>query len=591
MKLNGIIKALCCAALASAPGMAMAQQDSSAVKKYFDAKDYLLQDRYVPEGIKFDRKAKGRNFSIGGFVGMSKLQGAGSVSPVLNEFGIFTVKDVGSFNSFRLSLTGGKNIALGRMGAELDHIFRITDYLRGWDVDRNFYIETVWGAGTYGVIPKDEKMKFAWGLHGGLILTRRLSSKLDFYIEPRLNVYSDMIDGHDIPRNYDIGFQAMAGLRYRLTPYKYTQYPNMDLLDNFFYEMYAGTSGDFNSRVWDYMGMKTLGPTAGIAIGKWVYPLGIKGTLYGGWRYTPNDRRMAISEEPYLGLRLEGMVNLNTFFLREITDPRFELNLTGGYQIGYLAHKGTGVYKKKIKLYHGPTLALQALYFVRPDLGLFVQARWGEEKYNQDMMDNSIEKRVMRNLGLELGVQYRRRYETIEKKKSRYAFSPYNFVSAQIGTNFPLHTAGVTKGVFLNELGQQFSISYGRRYSRVAAVRGTLEAGRYGYDNEKGTYPLTLAGDFMIDALSLAGGYNPERLVGVMPFLGLVFTHNELCEENNFGVQGGVNLQFRVNDEWCILGEGGLRLYKGQITPSSRVYTTARFSFVPNISVGAAYRF
>lgn len=60
----------------------------------------------MPEGIKFDRKAKGRNFSIGGFVGMSKLQGAGSVSPVLNEFGIFTVKDVSSFNSFRLSLTG-----------------------------------------------------------------------------------------------------------------------------------------------------------------------------------------------------------------------------------------------------------------------------------------------------------------------------------------------------------------------------------------------------------------------------------------------------------------------------------------------------
>ena len=343
--------------------------------------------------------------------------------------------------------------------------------------------------------------------------------------------------------------------------------------------------------MWEKLGLKTLGPSAGIAIGKWVYPLGIKGTLYGGWRYTPNDRREAISEEPYLGLRLEGMVNLNTFFLREITDPRFELNLTGGYQIGYLAHKGTGVYKKKIKLYHGPTLALQALYFVRPDLGLFAQARWGEEKYNQDMMDNSIEKRVMRNLGLELGVQYRRRYETIEKKQSRFAFSPYNFVSAQIGTNFPLHTHGVTKGVFLNELGQQFSISYGRRYSRVAAVRGTLEAGRYEYDNEKGTYPLTLAGDIMIDALSLAGRYNPERLVGVMPFLGLVFTHNELCEENNFGVQGGVNLQFRVNDEWCILGEGGLRLYKGQITPSSRVYTTARFSFVPNISVGAAYRF
>lgn len=582
---------LYCLVIFAIPEMAMAQQDSSKVKKYFDAKDYLLQDRYIPEGKKLDKNAKGRNFSIGGFVGLSKLQGAASVSPVLNEFGVFTIKDVNSFNSFRLSLTGGKNVAYGRMGIEIDHLFRITDYIKGWNLDRNFYLETVCGAGIYGVKAKHEKMNFAWGLHGGVIMTRRLSSKMDLYIEPRLNVFSDGIDAHDIPRNYDIGFQAMAGLRYRLTPYKYTQYPNMDILDNIFYEMYAGASGDFSSRVWNYMGMRTIGPTAGLAIGKWMYPIGIKGTFYGGWRYTPNDRMAATSEEPYLGLRIEGMINLNTFFLRNVIDPKFEINLTGGYQIGGLTHKGTGVYKKKVKVYHGPTVALQAVYFVRPDLGLLAQVRWAEDKYNQDMTDNTIEKRIMKNVGVEIGVQYRRRYEEIEKKQSKFSFKPYNFVSAQIGTNFPLHTSNVTKGVFLNELGQQLSISYGRRYSRIAAVRGTLEAGRYVFDEDNGTYPFTMAADIMIDALSLVGGYNPERLVNVLPFVGLIYTHNELGDENNFGIHTGIDLQFRINDEWSIIGEGALRMYKGQITPSSRVYTDARFSFVPNISIGAAYKF
>lgn len=591
MKEKKLFYVICCVLSLCLPEIASAQQDSSKVKDYFDAKDYLLQDRYIPEGRTVDKTAKGRNFSIGGFVGLSKLQGAGSVSPVLNEFGVYTVKDVSSFNSFRLSLTGGKNIAYGRLGMEIDHLFRITDYIKGWNPDRNFYLETVWGAGIYGVKAKNEKIGFAWGLHGGLVLTRRLSSNIDFYIEPRLNVFSDGIDAHDIPRNYDIGFQAMAGFRYRFTPYKYTQYPNMDLLDNLFYEIYAGASGDFSSRVWDYMGMKTTGPTAGLSIGKWMYPIGIKGTFYGGWRYTPNDRMLATSEEPYLGLRLEGMINLNTFFLKNITDPRFELNILGGYQIGGLAHKGTGVYKKKVKIYHGPTVALQALYFVKPDLGLFAQARWAEDKYNQDMADHSIEKRMIRNIGLEIGVQYRRRYEEIEKKQSNFSFKPYSFVSVKIGTNFPLHTANVGKGVFLNELGQQFSISYGRRYSRIAAVRGTLEAGRYGYEKEKGTYPLTVAADLMIDALSMAGGYNPERLVNALPFIGLLYTHNELGDENNFGIHAGVDLQFRINDEWSIVGEGALRMYKGQITPSSRIYTDARFSFVPNISIGAVYKF
>ena len=72
---------LYCLVIFAIPEMAMAQQDSSKVKKYFDAKDYLLQDRYIPEGKKLDKNAKGRNFSIGGFVGLSKLQGAASVSP------------------------------------------------------------------------------------------------------------------------------------------------------------------------------------------------------------------------------------------------------------------------------------------------------------------------------------------------------------------------------------------------------------------------------------------------------------------------------------------------------------------------------
>lgn len=591
MKLNGFVNAICCMAMGAMPGMMMAQQDSTAVNKYFNAKDYLLQDRYVPEGRKLDRNAKGRNFSVGGFVGMSKLQGGGSVSPVLNEIGIFTVKDVSSFHSFRLSLTAGKNIAFERAGVEMDHIFKITDYLKGWHPDRNFYIETVWGLGGYGIKTSTDKKSLAWGVHGGLIMTRRLNSRLDLYMEPRLNLFSDQIDGYEIARKYDIGFQALAGLRYRLTPYKYNQYPNEDCLDNIFYEVYAGASGDFSKRVWDFMGMKTIGPTAGFAVGKWVYPIGIKGTFYGGFRYTPNAQKVANSEEPYIGGRLEAMVNLNTFFLRDITDPKVEINVLGGYQMGVLAHKGAGVYRGKIQLYHGPTVGLQTLYFLRPDMGVFALARWSEEKYTQDMVDNTLENRLIKNLGIEFGVQFRRRYETIEKIHRKYAFKPYNFVTAMVGTNFPLHTSNLTKGVILNELGQVFSMSYGRRYSRTAAIRAGIEAGRYRYDNGFSTFPISLSADIMIDAVSLVGGYNPERLIGVMPYAGVIYTHNETCEEDNFGVQGGVNMQFRINDEWSITGEGGLRMYKGQITESSKVFTSRRFSFVPNFSMGAAYKF
>lgn len=587
MKQNKFIFALCCLAMTGIQGTAMVQQDSSAVNRnVFDAKDYLLQKRYVPQPRYIDKKAKGRNFSIGVNGGVSKLQGQGSWLPIMGEFGVSLTKDANGFNSYRIAVMGGMNEMQKKIGLEVDHIFRIGDYLTGWDANRNFYIETVMGIGFYGTRPNSGNTDFSAGLHGGLILTRRLGRNWEIYLEPRLNLFTDGIDAREASRKYDIGLQALAGLKYRLTGYDFSTIGNKDIMDNMFYEIYAGAQGDFSDRVWSYMKMKALGPTAGVAVGKWAYPLGIKASLFGGWGYTPNDRRNAVSEEPYVGVRMEGMINLIPYN----DNSTFELNLSGGYDFGFLAHKGN-LYRKKLRMFHGPTAALQALYFVRPDLGVFVQARWSQNKYSQSFVDGSVENRFMKNVGLEFGVQYRRRYEKVEEMRKKHVFSPYNFVSVQLGTNFPLHTAGVTKNIFLKELGQQFSISYGRRYSRIAALRGTLEAARYGYGKDKGTYPLTIGADLMVDALAVIGGYNDERTVNLYPFAGLLYTHNELGDENNFGIHGGADLAFRIDDKWGVYLEGAVRMYKGQITPSSRVYTSARVSFVPNMSIGVNYKF
>lgn len=591
MKQNKLILALCCMAMAGIQGTAMAQKDSSAVNKnVFNAKDYLLQKRYVPQPRYTDKKAKGRNFSFGVNGGVSKLQGQGSWLPMMGEFGVSVTKDANGFNSYRMAVMGGMNELQKKFGLEVDHIFRIEDYLTGWNTDRNFYIETVMGIGFYGTRPNSGNTDFSAGLHGGLILTRRLGRNWEMYLEPRLNLFTDGIDATEAARKYDIGFQALAGLKYRLTGYDFNTIRNKDFMDNMFYEIYAGTQGDFSNRVWSYMKMKALGPTAGVAVGKWAYPLGIKASLFGGWGYTPNDRRSAVSEEPYVGVRMEGMINLNSFFFNYDENPDFELNLSGGYDFGFLAHKGS-LYRKKLRVFHGPTAALQALYFVRPELGVFAQARWSQNKYSQSFVDGSIENRFMKNVGLELGVQYRRRNDKVEEMRRKHIFKPYSFVSAQVGTNFPFHTAGVTKQILLSELGQQFSISYGRRYSRIAAVRGTLEAARYGYNKDKGTYPLTIGADLMVDALAVIGGYNDERTVNIYPFTGLLYTHNELGDENNFGIHGGADLMFRIDEKWGIYLEGAVRMYKGQITPSSRVYTSAGVSFVPNMSIGINYKF
>ena len=71
MKLSKFIYTLCWMSMAAVPVMAQQQDSTSMKNKYFNAKDYLLQDRYIPGGKPFDRKAKGKNLSIGVYGGVS----------------------------------------------------------------------------------------------------------------------------------------------------------------------------------------------------------------------------------------------------------------------------------------------------------------------------------------------------------------------------------------------------------------------------------------------------------------------------------------------------------------------------------------
>lgn len=578
-KLNKLYYTICYIAIASIPVAAIAQNDSTKTNRdKIDVKEYILQKRYIPEGRNVVRNNGIKNYSIGLFGGIGKILNKDAQMPMTKEFGISLTKDVNSFNSYRISFMGGANNLVTKFGAEIDHIFNIQDYITGWNGNRVYSIQTVWGLGVYGAKPDNGKTELAGGAHGGFIYTRRLGKHLDIYLEPRLNLYSDMIDARYSERRYDVSAQALFGFKYR-----FHELPYANFKDNAFYEIYAGVNGDFSDRTWNSQKMRTLGPNAGISLGRWFYPIGIKATGFAGFRNVPGPNLKGSSEEPYAGVRLEGMVNLNTLFAGPKEDMKFEVNVTGGYEAGLLAHKGTGVYSKKIMLFKGPTASLQALYFVRPELGIFAQARWSKNIYTQNYTDGSAEERFMRNMGIELGVQYRRRYSKVQELKNKYAFEPYNFVFAQLGTNFPLHTSKISSGDF----GQQYAIGVGRRYSKIAAVRGTIEAARFG----TGAYPFTISGDLMIDALTAMGGYNPERTVSVLPFAGILYSHNEAADKNNFGINGGADLMFKISDLWNIYAEGAVRMYKGKIAKNARVYSRAGFSFVPNASIGVMYKF
>ena len=70
-----------------------------------------------------------------------------------------------------------------------------------------------------------------------------------------------------------------------------------------------------------------------------------------------------------------------------------------------------------------------------------------------------------------------------------------------------------------------------------------------------------------------------------------IYTHHEMEDKNYFGIQGGLQQSFKLNDRWNIFAEEYLRGYNGKITPSARTYTSGEYTFVLGASIGTSYRF
>lgn len=567
-----------------------AQETDSVGNTYFNAMEYVQQPRYIPEGRPVKSDASGHNWTLGLLGGSGKFVGSASEQPTVTEFGLSVQKEVNSFNSYRLSFLGGVNDVQKRAAVEIDHIFNIQDYLLGYHTNAVFNVSTVVGLGAYMVYPKDGGRKFAGGLHGGLRVSRMFTQNLEVYVEPKVHLFTDDIEAVESPRRYNFGTELTAGLTYHFTGIPIRRYPNLDPCDQLFYELYAGAQGDFSNRVTEHLSSSECwGPTAGLAVGKWWMPIGLRASAFSGFHFVPNDVCSATSEEPYAGLRLEGMLNLNTFFYPKNREPKLEVNAMAGYELGVVAHRATTAYSKKVRPFHGPTVAGQLLYAVNDRWGVFAQARWSWNHYEQPFVDGSIEKRTMNNFGLEFGVQYRRRSRKMNLDD--YKFEPYNFVMAGLGGNFPVRFASVDFDKPSSYIGQQYTISLGRRFTPYSSARISLMAGRYAYGKDQGTYPLSISADWMLDMFTAVAGYDADRTFNVAPFIGVVYTHHETADKNLLGGEIGLNELFRLSNHWGIYLEQTAQMYSGRITESARTFWKNRFSMVLNASVGVTYRF
>ncbi len=589
MKPKYIIPVLCACICALQPEDSHAQAvklRKDSTERYFNALDYTLQKRYIPQGKKVGNDMPGKNFSLSAGAGIQKLRGAGAGLPLYYNGSISLSKDFTPFNTYRVTLLGGFNDEFKQGGIEIDHLFNLSDYIGGYRSGAHMNLYTVLGIGGYASKRDGKDAKISGSLHAGLQATYHLSKNWDWFVEPKMYLYTDGIDGYTCNKRYDLAYGVVTGITYRFTDLP-VKPKSEDAGDNLFIEAGIGTQADFVKNVRENLpGLQMLGPAASLSLGKWFMPLGIRGTIFGGFHYTFNPEQNK-SEEVYAGGRIEAMVNLNTLFKPTLTDPKLEVNLSAGYELGALGHR-SAMYSKKIRMFHSPTAAAQLVYFVNEQIGVFGEARYSRSQYTQPYKSGITQDRHMQNLGVMFGVQYRRRKADFDSRRG--VFKPYNFVYASVGGNFPMRTTNIKGQSFFSLVGQQATIGYGRKYTPISAVRAYMEVGRYPYIGG-GTYPFSIGADYMLDVTNLIGNYNESRIFTLNAFAGIAYTHHELLKNNYFGFEAGLQESFRISDEWSIFLEECARGYKGKITPSARVYTSKKLSGVLSGSIGVSYRF
>lgn len=588
MKLNYIISALCaCVCGVAVPVKGMAQEvkteQGDSAKVFFNALDYTLQKRYIPKGREISPGDPGKNVFVSAAVGGLQL-GGGLDMMYLGGFSIG--KEVSPFNAYRATFLGGKNNMLKMAGVEVDHLFNLSDYLGGYRKGAHVNLLTVVGVGAYASQRSGGEKNVSASLHGGLQLRYHLGSHWDWFVEPKLYLFTDKIDGVQCNERYDLAYGITGGLTYRFTGLP-VQAKSEDAGDNLFLEAAMGLQGDYSSHVRNLLGkVRPLGPTASLSLGKWFMPLGVRATAFGGLHFTDNPEGLK-SKELYAGGRVEALLNLNTLLKPSVTDPRVELNLAAGYELGAVAHRSPQ-YAKKFRWTSGPTGAVQLVYFVTEQIGVFGEGRYSLSNYTQPYENGEVYDRRMHNLSAVFGVQYRRRKARFDEKRG--LFEPYNFVYASLGSNFPVRTSGISLKKWRNWAGQQASLGIGRQYSAFSGVRASIEVGRWA-DPKLVAYPLTLSADYLLNITNMIGNYNPDRIFDLNAFVGVAYTHHDLEKKHYGALEGGLLQEFKISDSWSIYAEEYARMYKGRITPSARVFTSNEVSLLLGGNLGLKYRF
>lgn len=580
---KGAVRCACllmvlCAWSASAQTQEAANNDTTQ----FNGLNYMLQRPARNE--RFARKKFGDHLFFTGEAGVTAVRSAGTLfsTPGLGLRSGLTVGDwFTPVHGVRLGLNAGLHNGLGEVnpyfaGLSADYLMNLSALLHKDNASRIFELIGVTG-GEYQLLYRRGNWTHGGGFRLGMQTRFNFSPLTFFYLEPRVGIYTDGIDGISTWMRYDWEASLMAGLGYRLLSAPVRRHESFwGANQGLFFSLGGGVSSTLTSSLNPLL---DSGYTAMVSIGEQFTPvssLRLSGTV----RYLKTDRN---THKASVGAQLDYLFNMHALFGGYNPGRVFEMSglLGAGYHKVAVDEKLQSRWSVGAGLHGEFRLSGNLGLFIEPRVDVFANGAWGDHLSAVDPLAS-----------VWAGLTYRPVSPAINR--STIEQDPFD-LPRSIGDLY-LTIGGGFASVLntsisdpLPNKGYRLFGGIGTWWNPVSGVR--LLANFSSLDARFTTHHTWAVGgqlDYLFNLTNLFYGYDRSRLFSLSGVAGL--NYDFVSSEGYFqhSVGAGVGLQglFRLNDMFGLFIEP--RLIVGQDNRWEQQLISS-IDVVPTITAGLTY--
>lgn len=432
----------------------------------------------------------------------------------------------------------------------VDYLLNLHNAFGGYNPERNFWLNAVAGL-SVNATSGNEGHHTTLGFGGGLQANVDLGKGVNFFLEPRVDIYgNDYATYFSTTKKYDIYMSMLAGLAFRqgldtqLQREKNADFEKGDFWSNWGFEAGYGALMPMSSP--SFNNMKGL-VSSKLFLGayKWITPTS------GARFWTETGQVNSISDQNYfmLNFGLDYMWNITNTFHGYDPNRKAEIISTLGVNRSKL-NRNRGAF-------WGLNASLKGVWHVSDMFNLFLEPQI--RIYGNDYVDEVtpvLNKDMLTSVLLGLG--YRLNNVSQQTLESEEYYADNSFLNDMFFAVYGGPSWAVTSFSNMHKhSGMRMGLSVGKWFDPIHGARVNFQVGENknpnGYDYYKKFKSVTFSADYMLNLNNAFAGYQSDRRFWLNALAGLSVNATSGNEGHHttmgfgLGLQGNVNLGHNIN--------------------------------------------